>query len=157
MITPHPEEKKVNDMLSRKEPYPESFTTDDRITERLERFRIGLVHVLTEILPTEGSRDEIHCWLTGMLHLVEFSLIDANKASETKVATRDSRMASIAHDAGIASGYSGQLLELWDKNLDRRLHAANPAAAARFRTLIAELNATARRIHHRIEALEVGK
>lgn len=157
MMTPHPEEEKVNAMMYREEPYPESFTTTDRTNERLERIRTGLVHVLTELLPGEGSRDEIYCWLFGVLNVVEFTLIDVKKPPEKQVATRDNRMMNVAHDAGIASKYTGQLLELWDKNLDRRLHVANPTAAARFRTLIAEINSTARRIHHRLDSLEAAK
>lgn len=157
MITPHPEEAKVNAMLYREDSYPEHFTINDQLNERLERVRLGLVHVLTELLPKEGSCEAIHCWLFGMLSLVEISLIDKNKSSSKCLTTRDNSLNNIIHDARIASNYTGQLLELWDQNLDSRLHAANPAAAARFRTLITEINATARRIDHRVEGLEAGK
>lgn len=154
MIELHPETSKVNAMLSREEAYPEHFTTNDRIAERLSRFRTGLVHVITQVLPN-GDTEKANCWLSMMLALVDMAQIDFDK-EKAAAESQDAPVSvpQLSHgpqrDVQIACKYSGQLLTLWDAHLDEKLQAANPAAAARFRTLISELNDTVNRADFRL-------
>ena len=78
MMEQHPEYSNAIAMLSREEAYSESFTTNERISERLERFRTGLVHIITEILPKHDTQKEYH-WLSALLHLLEMTQIDLAK------------------------------------------------------------------------------
>ena len=154
MIELHPETAKVQAMLSREEAYPDHFTAADRIAERLTRFRTGLVHVLTEVLPN-GDKESLTCWLSQMLFLIDAANIDAEKDKAAKgnhLATTTPQLSQgVEHDVKIACQYSGQLLDLWDAHLDEKLQAANPKAAARFRTLISELNDTVNRADFRLD------
>ncbi|EPS6939493.1 nicotinic acetylcholine receptor subunit beta [Salmonella enterica subsp. enterica serovar Tennessee] len=76
----HPAELEVEAMLSREQPYPDSFTPEDRIAERMSRVRMGLAHVMTEITPKlEPEQAEvINCWLDKIMALVNITLIDVS-------------------------------------------------------------------------------
>lgn len=77
----HPAELEAEAMLCREHPYPESFTFTERTTERMNRARAGLVHVMTEIAPTldDEQSSVVNCWLSKILVLVESTSIDAEK------------------------------------------------------------------------------
>ncbi|EAR2105999.1 nicotinic acetylcholine receptor subunit beta [Salmonella enterica] len=77
----HPAELEAEAMLCREHPYPESFTFTERTTERMNRARAGLVHVMTEIAPTLDAEQSsvVNCWLSKILVLVESTSIDAEK------------------------------------------------------------------------------
>lgn len=154
MIELHPETAKVKAMLSREEAYPDHFTSADRIAERLTRFRTGLVHVLTDVLPN-GDKESVSCWLSQMLLLIDMANLDAEKDKAAKgnhiATTTPQPSQGVEHDVKISCKYSGQLLDLWDAHLDEKLQAANPTAAARFRTLISELNDTVNRADFRLD------
>ena len=75
-------ELEIESLLSREEPYPDTFTLADRTTERLTRARTGLVHVMNEILPSVGGEQAtvITSWLQKVTSLIDISLIDAESA-----------------------------------------------------------------------------
>lgn len=82
LIYRHPCELEIESLLSREEPYPDTFTLADRTTERLTRARTGLVHVMNEILPSVGGEQAtvITSWLQKVTSLIDISLIDAESA-----------------------------------------------------------------------------
>lgn len=47
----HPADLEAEAMLSREQPYPDSFTLAERTAERMTRARNGLAHVMTDLLP----------------------------------------------------------------------------------------------------------
>ncbi|WES69657.1 hypothetical protein [Superficieibacter sp. HKU1] len=83
LINPHPAEIDVEAMLSREHAYPDSFTLAERKAERLTRARLGISHVMTELIPLldDDKGAEIYCWLNKVLTLVDIAIID----EETKV------------------------------------------------------------------------
>lgn len=87
LIYRHPCELEIESLLSREEPYPDTFTLADRTTERLTRARTGLVHVMNEILPSVGGEQAtvITSWLQKVTSLIDISLIDAESASMTNI------------------------------------------------------------------------
>ncbi|EOS9068570.1 nicotinic acetylcholine receptor subunit beta [Escherichia coli] len=82
LIYCHPCELEIESLLSREEPYPDTFTLADRTTERITRARTGLVHVMNEILPSVGGEQAtvITSWLQKVTSLIDISLIDAESA-----------------------------------------------------------------------------
>lgn len=82
----------------------------------------------------------------------ELQAITEKSASTNQLTTTTPQLSQgVDHDVKIACQYSGQLLDLWDAHLDEKLQAANPKAAARFRTLISELNDTVNRADFRLD------
>ncbi|HDG1711065.1 TPA: nicotinic acetylcholine receptor subunit beta [Kluyvera ascorbata] len=75
----HPAVCEAEALLSRPQAYPESFTIAERTSERMERARNGLAHVLSNLLPAvEGEqKEEIYHWLSAVLTIVEVTKIDA--------------------------------------------------------------------------------
>ncbi|QLY66298.1 nicotinic acetylcholine receptor subunit beta [Enterobacter asburiae] len=75
----HPAENDVDAMLSREHAYPDSFSLAERTAERLDRARLGLSHVKTELLPAleEDQRAEMYCWLSKVLTIVDAGRLDA--------------------------------------------------------------------------------
>ncbi|HBZ2534631.1 TPA: nicotinic acetylcholine receptor subunit beta, partial [Klebsiella pneumoniae] len=45
----HPADLEAEAMLSREQPYPDSFTLAERTAERMTRARNGLAHVMTDL------------------------------------------------------------------------------------------------------------
>ncbi len=75
----HPAEIEAEAMLSREQPYPDSFTLAERTAERMTRARNGLVHVMTD-LATQLDDEQaaiVYCWLSKVLTIVDIARIDA--------------------------------------------------------------------------------
>lgn len=75
----HPAEADADAMLSREHAYPDSFSLAERTAERMTRARLGISHVMTELLPKleEDQQAELYCWLDKVLLLVDLARIDA--------------------------------------------------------------------------------
>ncbi|CAM6190795.1 nicotinic acetylcholine receptor subunit beta [Citrobacter freundii] len=75
----HPAENDVDAMLSCEHAYPDSFSLAERTAERMTRARLGISHVMTELLPKleEDHQAELYCWLDKVLLIVEVARIDA--------------------------------------------------------------------------------
>lgn len=75
----HPADLETEAMLSREQPYPDSFTLAERTAERMTRARNGLAHVMTDLLPLlEVEQAAIaYCWLSKVLTIVDIARIDA--------------------------------------------------------------------------------
>ncbi|KMK16759.1 nicotinic acetylcholine receptor subunit beta [Pluralibacter gergoviae] len=76
---PHPEAEIANAALLREESYPPNFTQAERTRERMTRARTGLVHVMSELLPSaeQEQGEAIHYWLDAVLSIVDITKIDA--------------------------------------------------------------------------------
>ncbi|EKZ5688496.1 nicotinic acetylcholine receptor subunit beta [Klebsiella pneumoniae] len=79
----HPADLEAEAMLSREQPYPDSFTLAERTAERMTRARNGLAHVMTDLLPLLEVEQAVivHCWLYKVLAIVEMARIDAEANS----------------------------------------------------------------------------
>ena len=75
----HSADLEAEAMLSREQPYPDSFTLAERTAERMTRARNGLAHVMTDLLPLlEVEQAAIaYCWLSKVLTIVDIARIDA--------------------------------------------------------------------------------
>lgn len=75
----HPADLEAEAMLSREQPYPDSFTLAEHTAERMTRARNGLAHVMTDLLPLlEVEQAAIaYCWLSKVLTIVDIARIDA--------------------------------------------------------------------------------
>ena len=65
LLNRHPAEVEAEAMLSHPQPYPEGFTFNDRTSARMERARLGLVHVMVNLLPAveDERKEDIYYWL----------------------------------------------------------------------------------------------
>lgn len=79
----HPAELEAEEMLSRKESYPDDFTLADRTAERMTRVHNGLAHVMTDLLPLLEVEQAVivHCWLYKVLAIVDMARIDAEASA----------------------------------------------------------------------------
>ncbi|WP_368971037.1 nicotinic acetylcholine receptor subunit beta [Raoultella planticola] len=79
----HPAEIEAEAMLSREQPYPDSFTLAERTSERMTRARNGLAHVMTDLSPhLDGEQAVIvYCWLDKVLAIVDIARIYAEANS----------------------------------------------------------------------------
>ncbi|HDX9138753.1 nicotinic acetylcholine receptor subunit beta [Klebsiella michiganensis] len=79
----HPADLEAEAMLSREQPYPDSFTLAERTAERMTRARNGLAHGMTDLSPhLDGEQAAIvHCWLDKVLTIVDITRIDAEASS----------------------------------------------------------------------------
>ncbi|HFF7166978.1 TPA: nicotinic acetylcholine receptor subunit beta [Klebsiella pneumoniae] len=79
----HPADLEAEAMLSREQPYPDSFTLAERTAERMTRAQNGLAHVMTDLLPLLEVEQAVivHCWLYKVLAIVEMARIDAEANS----------------------------------------------------------------------------
>ncbi|MGQ4596069.1 nicotinic acetylcholine receptor subunit beta [Raoultella ornithinolytica] len=79
----HPAELEAEAMLSRKQPYPDSFGLAERTAERMTRARNGLAHVMTDLSPRLDNEQAaiVHCWLDKVLAIVDIARIDAEASS----------------------------------------------------------------------------
>ncbi|WP_226568390.1 nicotinic acetylcholine receptor subunit beta [Mangrovibacter yixingensis] len=75
----HPGEQEAVALLTRKQPYPATFTLSERTSERLNRVRHGLTHVMTDLLPVldKEQYEELYCWLDKILVIIDATLLDA--------------------------------------------------------------------------------
>ncbi|MBF2746485.1 nicotinic acetylcholine receptor subunit beta [Klebsiella pneumoniae] len=75
----HPADLEAEAMLSREQPYPDSFTLAERTAERMTRARNGLAHVMTDLSPYLDVEQAVvvHCWLDKVLAIVDIARIDA--------------------------------------------------------------------------------
>lgn len=75
----HPADLEAEAMLSREQPYPDSFT----LAERMTRARNGLAHVMTDLSPHLDDEQAaiVHCWLDKVLTIVDITRIDAEASS----------------------------------------------------------------------------
>lgn len=75
----HPAEVDADAMLSHDHAYPDSFSLAERTAERLTRARLGISYVMTELLPEleKEQREEMYCWLSKVLTIVDASRLDA--------------------------------------------------------------------------------
>ncbi|OHY62425.1 hypothetical protein BB778_24020 [Pluralibacter gergoviae] len=64
---------------------------------------------------------------------------------------------NVIRDIEAGDLYARKLLSLWDEHLHEKLRAANPQAAARFRTLIFETAAATDRAGMRLKNIQGGK
>ncbi len=73
-----PGEKAAAAVLTNEHPYPVTFTLSERTSERLNRARYGLTHVMTELLPSldKEHREEVFCWLDKILLIIDVTLLD---------------------------------------------------------------------------------
>ncbi|HBN4745634.1 TPA: nicotinic acetylcholine receptor subunit beta [Escherichia coli] len=79
----HPADLEAEAMLSREQPYPDSFTLAERTAERMTRARNGLAHVMTD-LATQLDDEQaaiVYCWLSKVLAIVDIARIDAEANS----------------------------------------------------------------------------
>ncbi|OMP89794.1 nicotinic acetylcholine receptor subunit beta [Raoultella terrigena] len=83
IINRHPAELEAEAMLSREQPYPDSFTLAERTAERMTRARNGLAHVMTDLSPHLDDEQAaiVHCWLSKVLAIVDIARIDAEARS----------------------------------------------------------------------------
>lgn len=74
-----PGENEVNAMLNSELPHPATFTLAERTSERLNRARYGLAHVMTELLPAleKEQGEELYGWLDKILVIIDVTLLDA--------------------------------------------------------------------------------
>ncbi|EEZ9807979.1 nicotinic acetylcholine receptor subunit beta [Escherichia coli O25] len=74
-----PGETAADTVLTNEHPYPVTFTLSERTSERLNRARYGLAHVMTELLPAldKENREELYCWLDKILLIIDVTLLDA--------------------------------------------------------------------------------
>ena len=79
----HPADLEAEAMLSREQPYPDSFTLAERTAERMTRARNGLAHVMTDLSPHLDDEQAaiVHCWLYKVLAIVDIARIDAEANS----------------------------------------------------------------------------
>ncbi|HBX9792224.1 TPA: nicotinic acetylcholine receptor subunit beta [Klebsiella pneumoniae] len=79
----HPADLEAEAMLSREQPYPDSFTLAERTAERMTHAQNGLAHVMTDLLPLLEVEQAVivHCWLYKVLAIVEMARIDAEANS----------------------------------------------------------------------------
>ncbi|HHS9624628.1 TPA: nicotinic acetylcholine receptor subunit beta [Raoultella ornithinolytica] len=79
----HPADLEAEAMLSREQPYPDSFTLAERTAERMTRARNGLAHVMTDLSPYLDVEQAVvvHCWLDKVLAIVDIARIDAEANS----------------------------------------------------------------------------
>lgn len=79
----HPADLEAEAMLSREQPYPDSFTLAERTAERITRARNGLAHVMTDLSPYLDVEQAVivHCWLDKVLAIVDMARIDAEASS----------------------------------------------------------------------------
>lgn len=79
----HPADLEAEAMLSREQPYPDSFTLAERTAERMTRDRNGLAHVMTDLSPHLDVEQAVvvHCWLDKVLAIVDIARIDAEANS----------------------------------------------------------------------------
>ncbi len=79
----HPAEIEAEAMLSREQPYPDSFTLAERTSERMTRASNGLAHVMTDLLPLLEVEQAVivHCWLYKVPAIVDMARIDAEANS----------------------------------------------------------------------------
>ncbi|MGE6587343.1 nicotinic acetylcholine receptor subunit beta [Raoultella planticola] len=79
----HPADLEAEAMLSREQPYPDSFTLAERTAERMTRDRNGLAHVMTDLSPHLDDEQAaiVHCWLNKVLTIVDITRIDAEASS----------------------------------------------------------------------------
>ncbi|HBR6930612.1 TPA: nicotinic acetylcholine receptor subunit beta [Klebsiella pneumoniae] len=79
----HPADLEAEAMLSREQPYPDSFTLAERTAERMTRARNGLAHVMTDLSPHLDDEQAaiVHCWLDKVLTIVDITRIDAEASS----------------------------------------------------------------------------
>ena len=79
----HPAELEAEAMLSREQPYPDSFKLAERTAERMTRACNGLAHVMTELAPRLDDEQAaiVHCWLDKVLAIVDIARIDAEANS----------------------------------------------------------------------------
>ncbi|HDS5695591.1 TPA: nicotinic acetylcholine receptor subunit beta [Klebsiella pneumoniae subsp. pneumoniae] len=82
-ICRHPAEIEAEAMLSREQPYPDSFTLAERTAERMTRARNGLAHVMTDLSPhLDGEQAVIvYCWLSKVLTIIDIARIDAEASA----------------------------------------------------------------------------
>ncbi|EOX1217319.1 nicotinic acetylcholine receptor subunit beta [Klebsiella pneumoniae] len=75
----HPADLEAEAMLSREQPYPDSFTLAERTAERMTRARNGLAHVMTDLSSHLDAEQAaiVHCWLDKVLAIVDITRIDA--------------------------------------------------------------------------------
>ena len=75
----HPADLEAEAMLSREQPYPDSFSLAERTAERMTRARNGLAHIMTELAPRLDDEQAaiVHCWLDKVLAIVDITRIDA--------------------------------------------------------------------------------
>lgn len=79
LLNRHPADVEAEAMLGHPQPYPEGFTFNDRTSARMERARLGLVHVMVNLLPAveDERKEDIHYWLDAVLAIVDITRIDA--------------------------------------------------------------------------------
>lgn len=79
----HPADLEAEAMLSREQPYPDSFTLAERTAERMTRARNGLAHVMNDLSPHLDDEQAaiVHCWLDKVLKIVDITRIDAEASS----------------------------------------------------------------------------
>lgn len=79
LLNRHPAEVEAEAMLGHPQPYPEGFTFNDLTFARMERARLGLVHVMVNLLPAveDERKEDIHYWLDAVLTIVDITRIDA--------------------------------------------------------------------------------
>lgn len=75
----HPADLEAEAMLSREQPYPDSFTLAERTAERMTRARNGLAHVMTDLSSHLDAEQAaiVHCLLDKVLAIVDITRIDA--------------------------------------------------------------------------------
>ena len=73
-----PGETAADTVLTNEHLYPVTFTLSERTSERLNRARYGLAHVMTELLPAldKENREELYCWLDKILLIIDVTLLD---------------------------------------------------------------------------------
>ncbi|MDK9387209.1 nicotinic acetylcholine receptor subunit beta [Klebsiella pneumoniae] len=79
----HPADLEAEAMLSREQPYPDSFTLAERTAERMTRARNVLAHVMTDLSPHLDVEQAVvvRCWLDKVLAIVDIARIDAEANS----------------------------------------------------------------------------
>ncbi|HBD1400871.1 TPA: nicotinic acetylcholine receptor subunit beta [Escherichia coli] len=75
----HPADLEAEAMLSREQPYPDSFTLAERTAERMTRARDGLAHVMTDLVTQLDDEQAaiVYCWLSKVLTIIDIARIDA--------------------------------------------------------------------------------
>lgn len=79
----HPADLEAEAMLSREQPYPDSFTLAERTAERMTRARNGLAHVMTDLVTQldDEQAEIVYCWLSKVLEIVDIARIDAEASA----------------------------------------------------------------------------
>ena len=75
----HPADLEAEAMLSREQPYPDSFTLAEHTAERMTRARNGLAHVMTDLATQldDEQAEIVYCWPSKVLTIVDMARIDA--------------------------------------------------------------------------------